>query len=112
VTFNHAPYFGPALSSFTQPSETILAAELNDQVTEDHFMPMFWGDPAKLEDVDKQAEQWDPVAGQPLALVLTRHAIGSNYPFADGHSKHMKFGQIWHQTTGSVADKDWFDPLR
>jgi prepilin-type N-terminal cleavage/methylation domain-containing protein len=112
VTYNHEPYFGPSLSAFTHPSETILAAELADDVSEDHFMPMYWGDPSKLVDSDKQEEQWDAVTQLPKALSIKRHHGGANYPFSDGHAKYMKFEQTWSQQVGSPASKDYFDPLR
>ncbi len=112
VTYNHEPYFGPSLSSFTHPSETILAAELADTVSEDHFMPMYWGNPSKPVDADKQDEQWDPATRLPKALSITRHHGGANYPFSDGHAKYMKFEQTWSQQVGSAPTRDYFDPLR
>ena len=112
VSYNHLPYFGPPLSSFTHPSETVLAAELSDAVREDHFMPMYWGNPAKQTDADLQEEQWDEGLGLPKAVAITRHHGGANYPFADGHAKWMKFVATWVQTPGQAPTVDLYDPLR
>lgn len=111
VSCNHPPYYGPALSSFNAPSSTILGAELDDSVVEDHFMPMYWGDPSKLTDADLQDEQWDATAQIPKAVAIKRHGSGANYPFSDGHAKNLKFEQTWQQTQGNAPARDWFDPL-
>ncbi len=112
VTYNHPPYFGPAMSSFTHPSETILAGELDDAVSEDHFMPMYWGEPSRLTDADSQDEQWDPVKRLPKALAIERHHGGANYPFSDGHAKWQPFDRTWSQTRGQPPVIDEYDPLR
>jgi len=111
ASFNHPPYFGPALSSFGHPSNTVLAAELGDERTEDHFMPMYWGTPSRLEDADAQAEEWDASAGLPIAMGIERHNQRSNYPFADGHAKSLTFSQTWSQTNGSAPTRDFYDPI-
>jgi prepilin-type processing-associated H-X9-DG protein len=111
VSFNHPPYFGPALSSFTHSATTVLAAELGDDRTEDHFMPMYWGNPPKLEDADAQTEEWDATARQPIAMGITRHNGRSNFPFADGHAKSMTFSQTWQQIDGSRPTVDAYDPM-
>jgi hypothetical protein len=89
----------------------VLASELGDERTEDHFMPMYWGNPSKLEDSDAQAEEWDTVARLPIAMGITRHNGRANYPFADGHAKSMTFSQTWSQTDGSAPSKDYYDPM-
>jgi len=111
ISFNHPPYFGPALSSYAHPSQTVLASELGDERTEDHFMPMYWGTPSKLEDADAQAEEWDATAGLPIAMGIERHNKRSNYPFSDGHAKSLTFAQTWSQTHGSAPSKDYYDPM-
>ncbi len=112
VTFNHPPYFGPTLTSFTHPSETILAAELSDDQDEDHFMPQYWGNPPKLTDADAQNEQWNQALRLPKVLAIKRHHGGANYPFADSHAKWLRFAQTWQQSDGQLPGVDWYDPLR
>ncbi|AIE85499.1 DUF1559 domain-containing protein [Fimbriimonas ginsengisoli] len=112
VTYNHEPYFGPALSSFTHPAETVLGAELADSVDEDHFMPMYWGNPPRLVDSDKQDEQWDAESRLPKALAIKRHHNGANYPLSDGHARWMRFEQTWRQDAGQPPAVDFYDPLR
>jgi prepilin-type N-terminal cleavage/methylation domain-containing protein/prepilin-type processing-associated H-X9-DG protein len=110
VSFNHAPYFGPALSSFTSTSATILASELDDAISEDHFMPMYWGTPSKLDDTDLHEEQWNDATSLPKSLAIKRHNGRANYPFADGHAKSLTFAQTWQQTPDTLSTRDWFDP--
>jgi prepilin-type N-terminal cleavage/methylation domain-containing protein/prepilin-type processing-associated H-X9-DG protein len=110
VSFNHGPYFGPALSSFTSTSATILASELDDTISEDHFMPMYWGIPAKLDDADAHEEQWEDATALPKSLAIKRHNGRANYPFADCHAKSLTFNQTWQQTPENPPTRDWFDP--
>ena len=109
-TPNHAPYFGMSMAQIAKPAQCIIVAELADQVAEDHFMPMFFGDPPKLVDADAQKEQWDAVIQLPKQLALKRHQQGSNYVFAEGHAKFHRFEQTWQQVVGTPPTVDWYDP--
>lgn len=109
---NHPPFFGFKLSNVGHPSECVLLAELADAVTEDHFSPMFWGDPPHCRDVAKQEIQWDALRRLPKTIELARHLGGSNYLFVDLHTKKMHFAQLWQQVPGSQSSRDSFDPER
>src|SRR4051812_41469457 len=107
---NHPPFYGFSLGRVAQPSNCVLVAELSDPVTEDHFSPMFWGDPACYPDPEKQKVQWDSSLQLPRTLALMRHAGGSNYLFVDLHVKKLRFEQLWRQTPGYAPSLDAFDP--
>src|SRR5205807_130997 len=100
-TPNHPPYFGIRMASIVRPAECILVTELTDPVTEDHFMPMFFGNPPKVVDADAQDEQWDMEKAEPKQVAIRRHQGGANYVFAEGHAKYHRFPQTWQQTPGS-----------
>jgi len=106
---NQPPLFGYKLGNTNHPSNCVLLAELADQITEDHFAPMYWGDPPVRIDADKNA-QWDQVRQEPKTLDLARHPSGSIYMFADEHTKKMRFGALWQQRPGASPDIDAFDP--
>jgi prepilin-type processing-associated H-X9-DG protein len=107
---NQPPLFGFKLSNVGHPSSCVLVAELADQVTEDHFAPMYWGSPPMRPQPDKQLEQWNNVLQVPKSLDLTRHPGGSNYMFADLHTQKKRLDQLWHQEVGSAPDVDAFRP--
>lgn len=109
-TPNHPPYFGLRLASINRPAECILVAELADSVTEDHFMPMMWGDPPKVNDPDGMVEQWDMTTAEPKQVAIRRHQQGANYVFTEGHAKWHRFPQTWQQVPGSLPTVDWYDP--
>ncbi len=109
-TPNHPPYFGVRMASVNTPAQCIIVAELTDPVTEDHFMPMMFGNPPKVNDPDGMAEQWDMDRAEPKQVAIRRHQGGANYVFAEGHAKFHRFDQTWRQTTGQPPTVDWYDP--
>jgi len=109
-TPNHPPYFGLGMAAITRPAECIVVAELADPVTEDHFMPMMWGTPPKVNDPDGMEEQWDPNTREPKQVAIRRHQGGANYAFSDGHAKWLRFERTWQQTIGDPPRVDWYDP--
>jgi prepilin-type N-terminal cleavage/methylation domain-containing protein len=104
------PYFGPAMAQIDKPAECVLVAELADSVTQDYFQPMYWGNPPKVTDSGNQMMEWDMVAMQPLTTAIRRHQQGSNYVFAEGHSKWQRFEQTWKQNPGQPPIVDEYDP--
>jgi prepilin-type N-terminal cleavage/methylation domain-containing protein/prepilin-type processing-associated H-X9-DG protein len=142
----HPPYGDPNsprgfnLAMIVRPAECLFIAELAElhkgtsmPVKEDHFMPMYWGNPPRvmpsgmgdagagmggmgsgMDDMSPAmgADQWDAAAGEPTALAIRRHQGGSNYVFVDGHAKWCRFEQTFSQTAGSPPAVDWYDPLR
>ena len=107
---NHPPFYGFTFDRVAQSSRCVLVAELSDTFSEDHFAPMFWGDPPRCQDAAKQQEQWDSTLRLPKSINVSRHFAGSNYVFADLHVKKMRFSQLWKQTPGSAPTLDAFDP--
>jgi prepilin-type processing-associated H-X9-DG protein len=107
---NRGPLFGYHLGQVSQPSNCVLLAELAAPVTEDHFSPMFWGEPPQCVDPPNQDVQWDASASQPKTLDLTHHNGSSNYQFVDLHVKKVRFEQLWRQSPGSRPDVNAFDP--
>ena len=106
---NQPPRFGVKLGAVNHPSTCVLIAELANQVTEDHFAPMYWGDPPLRVDADKQV-QWDSTLQRPKTLDLARHPGASVYLFTDLHLKKMRFESMWSQRMGFPPDVDAFDP--
>src|SRR5436309_1953847 len=46
------PYFGMNMAQVARPAECILVTELDDNWSQDFFMPMYWGDPPKVTNAD------------------------------------------------------------
>ncbi len=111
-TPNHPPYWGVTLSLIANPAQTIIVAELADDRTMDHFMPMFWGDPPKVANSMMQSREWDRALGRPKSVAYRRHQEGSNHVFTDGHAKWHRFEQTWRQTIGQPPAVDWYDPKK
>jgi len=109
-TPNHAPYFGVRMANVNTPAQCILVAELTDPVVEDHFMPMMFGNPPKVNDPDGMEEQWDRDKAEPKQVAIRRHQGGANYVFAEGHAKFHRFDQTWQQAIGQAPTVDWYDP--
>ena len=109
-TPNHPPYFGVTPADITEPSRTIIGAELVQDLTMDHFMPMFWGDPPRVASPMAVAAQWDSVNERPRTVAHTRHPTDSaNYIFTDGHAAASGFTDTWQQTAGNQPTVDWYD---
>jgi len=129
----HPPYGDPMnprtihLAAVTYPAETIFAAELAEKnsktgvaISEDHFMPMFWGDPAHVDPgmggmdsgIMGSGYQWDMDKQEPTTVAIRRHQEGSNYVFVDGHARWHRFAATWQQTMGQPPSRDWYDPER
>ena len=106
---NQPPLFGFKLGNVNHPTDCVLLAELADQVTEDHFAPMYWGEPPVRIDAAKNI-QWNPTLQEPKTLDLMRHPSGSVYLFTDQHAKKTRFGSLWQQRPGSSPDVNGFDP--
>jgi prepilin-type processing-associated H-X9-DG protein len=92
----------------TYPATTIVVAELAWNLTKDHFMPMFWGNPPRESNPMIQGREWDPAQQLPKSVAITVHGGGANYVFADGHARWLKFQQTWDQAAG----RDFYDPRR
>jgi prepilin-type N-terminal cleavage/methylation domain-containing protein/prepilin-type processing-associated H-X9-DG protein len=109
-TPNHPPYNGITPSQIRNPSETIIAAELIEDVAMDHFMPMYFGTPAAVTHATMQSRQWDADTATPTKIKTTRHIGTANYVFTDGHAATHDFAETWHQEKGSKPTRDWYDP--
>lgn len=120
----HPPYGdgmtprGFFLAGVLRPSECVFAAEIAETnsmtgrtIAADHFMPMYWGNPAKVSDGMGMNTLWDDAAQVPTTLAVRRHQGGSNYVFIDGHAKRHLFQQTFHQVRGSAPDVDYYDPM-
>lgn len=116
----HPPYFGCSLSQPANPAATVFAAPVRDElkwfvpatvVNPDHFMPMFWGNPAKVTNSMFQMRQWDLGRRLPRTLWFDIDGKRANYLFADGHAKSHAFEQTWQQTPGLPPSRDWYDPM-
>ena len=120
----HPPYGAPAnpraftLAGIMNSSQCLFATELAEYrsgtttaITGDHFMPMYWGSPAREADAMHMGLQWDAIKAEPKTVAIRRHQGTCNYVFTDGHAKLMRFSQTWRQTPGSAPDVDYFDPM-
>jgi prepilin-type N-terminal cleavage/methylation domain-containing protein/prepilin-type processing-associated H-X9-DG protein len=114
-TPNHPPYWGLRLSQIRSVSQAIIVAELADPLTKDHFMPMFWGDPAKVSSGmmynAARPKEWDDATGRPKSLAFDRHTQTANYVFADGHAAAHDLTDTWMQQPGQSPTIDWYDPM-
>lgn len=120
----HPPYNGVSLAQPSSPAQTVFAAPVRDRimwsepvqtVNPDHFMPMFWGDPARVPTYAGgtmfHVRQWDKGRRLPRTLWFDIDGQKANYLFADGHAKNHAFEQTWEQVPGSKPTKDWYDPM-
>ena len=109
----HPPYYGVSLSAPNDSARTVFAAPVRDHlkglvprvtVNPDHFMPMFWGTPAKVPSymggTMVHARQWDAARGLPRSLWHDLDGRRANYLFADGHAKSHRFEETWSQVPG------------
>ncbi len=113
LTPNHPPYRGVCPHHLRFPSRTVLAAELVEDLSTDHFMPMFWGDPAAVPNSGMEAMQWDKAKALPKTVMHSRHAgERANYILADGHAAAHVFADTWRQEPGERPEVDWYDPKR
>lgn len=109
-TPNHPPYNGLKPSQIRFPSQTIIAAELIEDIATDHFMPMYWGSPASVSNMMMQGKQWDDAAQLPKTIEHSRHKGKANYVFTDGHAASHPFEDTWVQNAGQSPVVDWYDP--
>ncbi|WP_432799962.1 prepilin-type N-terminal cleavage/methylation domain-containing protein [Poriferisphaera sp. WC338] len=110
-TPNHPPYNGIKPTEIREPTKTVLAAELIEDVAMDHFMPMYWGNPPRVANMMMQGVQWDMATGMPKTVEIDRHTQTANYVFADGHAATHKFDETWVQAPGQdPPEVDWYDP--
>lgn len=109
-TPNHGPYYGIRQEEVKNPSNTIIAAELIENITMDHFMPMFWGSPPRVSSMMAQNAQWDATLKEPKTVMIRRHDPTANYVFTDGHAGVHPFEETWMQSGGSEPEIDWYDP--
>ncbi|MCA0360476.1 MAG: prepilin-type N-terminal cleavage/methylation domain-containing protein [Armatimonadetes bacterium] len=120
----HPPYYGMTLSQPANPSLTIFSAPVRDElkwftpattVNPDHFMPMFWGSPARVPVYQGgtmfHMRGWDMMRRLPRTLWYDIDGKAANYLFADGHAKNHRFEQTWAQTPGAPPTRDWYDPM-
>lgn len=109
-TPNHQPYNGITPIDVQSPSQTIIAAELVEEIGVDHFMPMYWGTPPRVSSMMMQGNQWDAAEALPKTIAIERHKRTANYVFTDGHAATHEFDDTWSQTSGSAPGVDWYDP--
>lgn len=120
----HPPYMGMTLSQPVNVASTIYAAPVRDKLmwfepatvaNPDHFMPMFWGDPAKVPThmggTMFHMRGWDRSRSKPRTMWFDIDGQRANYLFADGHAKSHAFEQTWQQEVGRAPRLDWFDPM-
>lgn len=81
-----------------------------EDVTMDHFMPMYFGSPPRVTDGMMQGRQWDATESLPKTLAFDRHTTKANYVFTDGHAASHAFEETWVQTAASPPQVDWYDP--
>lgn len=119
VTHNHAPYNGIRMADMRSPTNTVLVAELREDLTKDHFMPMVWGDPAAQPQLlsgmmstmwtNVRNGEWDDTAKTATVIQQDRHGSTANYAFGDGHASALPFDETWLQESG-VRIIDAYDP--
>ncbi|HLK55780.1 MAG TPA: DUF1559 domain-containing protein [Chthonomonadaceae bacterium] len=105
------PYFGVQMAQINKPAECVLVAELADAWTQDFFMPMYWGNPPKVNNPPMQMMEWDDTMQAPMSVAIRRHQGGANYVFAEGHAKFQRFSQTFQQSPGNPPIVDWYDPM-
>lgn len=108
-TPNHPPYQGITPADIRTPTQTIIAAELIEDTTMDHFMPMYFGSPPRVANMMMQGRQWDAAESVPKTLAFDRHTNKANYVFTDGHAASHGFEDTWQQA-GGPPTVDWYDP--
>jgi len=108
-----------SLASVAAPSKCVFSAELAEfnsktgmAIKGDHFMPMYWGNPPRVNDPMMNNMLWDSIKSEPTTLAIRRHQGGSNYAFVDGHAKWLLFQQTWRQIPGNPPIVDFYDPLK
>lgn len=119
----HPPYYGMSLADPLDPARTVFAAPVRDHlrwmeprvtVNPDHFMPMFWGDPAKVPTYMGgtmfHMRQWDRMRRLPRTVWFDLDGKSANYLFSDGHAKNLRFEATWDQIPGLPPLRDWYDP--
>ncbi len=111
-TPNHPPHFGITPAQVTRPAETVIAAEVTEDVAIDHFMPMYWGDPPAVPNAMMQSRQWDAATQRPRTIAFDRHKQTANYVFTDGHAANHPFDETWQQHPGAEPRVNWYEPTR
>jgi prepilin-type N-terminal cleavage/methylation domain-containing protein/prepilin-type processing-associated H-X9-DG protein len=108
-----------SLAAVASPSKCVFSVELAEfnsktgmAIKGDHFMPMYWGTPPRVNDPMMNMMMWDATKGEPTTLAIRQHQGGSNYAFVDGHAKWHRFEQTWQQFPGNPPTVDCYDPLR
>jgi prepilin-type processing-associated H-X9-DG protein len=107
------------LADIANPARTVFIVELSEMkgrtdspMIGDHVMPQYWGSPPRVADAEMQARQWDPETQRPKTVAYRRHNGGSNYVFADGHARWLRFEQTFQQQVGLTPEVDLYDPGR
>jgi prepilin-type N-terminal cleavage/methylation domain-containing protein/prepilin-type processing-associated H-X9-DG protein len=110
------------LASVQKPSSVIFLAEGSDylKTSASDFTPKAWNQiyfHAHLwKNTPASTSRWIDVQGRDLPedIDTERHLGGSNYTFADGHVKWMRWSQIWFEDPTGVINnprmKGMFDP--
>lgn len=109
-TPNHPPYRGITPTQVINPTQTVIAAELIENLAADHFMPMYWGNPPAVTNAMMQGRQWDKATGLPKTVIHTRHSGRANYVFTDGHAATHDFADTWRQVPGRSPNPDRYNP--
>ena len=108
----YPPYNGVTWASINHPADCVMVTELADTVSQDFFLPMYWGNPPKVTDSGMQMMEWDMTNMVPLSTAIKRHQNGANYVYTEGHAKWHRFEQTWQQTPGQAPVLDQYDPER
>jgi prepilin-type processing-associated H-X9-DG protein len=115
----HPPYFGVTLGQADRPAECVLSMPFNVYLTNstqpvrgDHFMPMYFGTPARTTNAKFQELQWDAATRLPRMIDVEQSFGKANTLFVDGHAKSTRFGELWVQTPGESPGVDLFEPMR
>ncbi|MES2463955.1 MAG: prepilin-type N-terminal cleavage/methylation domain-containing protein [Armatimonadota bacterium] len=93
-----------ALPAIKSPASVILLAESPKNYTGSYYHSKVWN-PAT-------GAKWDTVKNLPVDLDTERHGGGFNAGYLDGHSKWVKWSQVWFQNPNAnpPIEKGSFDP--
>jgi prepilin-type processing-associated H-X9-DG protein len=102
-----------ALENIKSPSKVIMLTESEDDLTRDHFHPMYWnrGDPITkhMRGYDPMMyDTWDRSRNRPYEIAVDRHNGGFNSVYMDGHARWSTWSQVWYQSPGVYEGA--FDP--
>jgi prepilin-type N-terminal cleavage/methylation domain-containing protein/prepilin-type processing-associated H-X9-DG protein len=97
------------VAGINSPASVIYMAESADNITRDHFHPFHWGSQPEAANAFMHRLTWDAEAESTAELAIKRHRDGFNVTYADGHTKWVKWSQVWWQRLPDVK-QGAFDP--